>query len=235
LRSIGDRITGCVVTMADLTARKRAEERQLLLMAELDHRVKNTLTTVLAICSRTLSGHQTLDSFKAAFEGRIRALAETHNLLSQNRWLGVSLRQVLEVELAPYVDGSSERVAYPADDVLLTPRAALGLGLVFHELVTNAVKYGAFVTETGKVDCTWEQLNDMDGPRLRIVWREDSGRPIPPPTRRGFGRTIVELGLSFELGGSAELEFLPNGVVCRMDLPASEVLPTTFQQGLGQP
>jgi PAS domain S-box-containing protein len=218
----GKKITGGVVTIVDLSAQKRAADLQDLLMAELDHRVKNTLATVLAICSRTLTGHDSLDSFQEAFEGRIHALAKTHNLLSSSHWTGISLRDLLAAELVPYVDLASERIEISGEDVKLAPRAGLGIGLLFHELATNAAKHGALASDQGQVSCAWEVVFVDDRPVVRIVWQESGGSPVAEPTRRGFGRTVIEKGLAFNGGGSAELRFLREGVRCEIELPTDE-------------
>ena len=222
LRVSGSRIVGCVLTMTDVSARKAAEEQQALLMAEMDHRVKNTLSVVLAICGLTVTRHTTLDSFRHAFESRIRALAETHNLLADNRWQGVSLASVIKAELIPFMGaGRDIRIAGPA--ILLTPRAGLALGLLFHELVTNAVKYGALSVRGGHLECRWEPLAaDDEEQRLRLVWTESGGPPVVPPDRRGFGCTLIERGLSSEVGGAARIDFRPEGVRCEIELPGRE-------------
>lgn len=221
LRVSGSRIVGCVLTLTDVSARKAAEEQQALLMAEMDHRVKNTLSVVLAICGLTVTRHTTLDSFRHAFESRIRALAETHNLLADNRWQGVSLASVIKAELVPFMGaGRDIRIAGPA--TLLTPRAGLALGLLFHELVTNAVKYGALSVRGGHLECRWEPLVADEEQRLRLVWTESGGPLVVPPDRRGFGCTLIERGLSSEVGGAARIDFRPEGVRCEIELPGRE-------------
>lgn len=215
-----DRIIGCVVTLTDITARKRAEERQQLLMAELSHRVKNTLATVQSICARTAARETDLAGFRQAFEGRLRALAETHSLLSDSHWDGVSLHALLRAELAPYGDPDGGRVGLAGPALDLSPRAALALGLVAHELATNAAKYGALSTEAGRIQVEWALRDGM----VRVDWLEAGGPPVQPPRRRGFGRMLVERGIGHELGGQAEMDFRPTGLFCRISLPTAGAL-----------
>ena len=223
LRVTGDQITGCVITMTDLSQRKAAEKQQLLLMAELDHRVKNTLALVLAISTRTLSSETTLNGFHDAFVGRIQALAATHNLLADRSWSKLQVGDVLQSELAPFIGNGTGRISAEGLDVTITPRAAIALGLILHELATNAVKYGALSNDEGEVSVRIRDRGDDSRPLL-FEWRETGGPQVKPPTRRGFGRTVISRSLQYSPEGKAELTFSPEGVVCNIAIPSEDVV-----------
>jgi PAS domain S-box-containing protein len=215
----GQQTRGCVVTLVDLTQRKAAERQQLLLMHELDHRVRNTLTLVTAICARTASSSDTIEAFQTAFLGRIQALAATHKLLSDKSWADLTIEEIIQAELAPYVGAASKRVRLAGLDAQVTARAATALGLIFHELTTNAVKYGALSVNEGVIDVRAVE----DEATLVVEWRESGGPIVDEPTRSGFGRTVIARSLAFAPDGSAELHFEADGVVCSMRIPAQEV------------
>ena len=200
-------------------ARERAHQHERLLMAELDHRVKNTLANIQALVNQTSRSAPSLSEFVTGLEGRIRAMAKAHNLLAESRWEAVSVRSLLAEELAPF-DRNGTTVALAGPDAALTPQAALALSLAVHELTTNAAKYGALASPQGCVTTCWT-LQDDGG--LHLIWTEAGGPPVSPPTRRGFGSTLIERAFSIETGGSAILQYRPGGVVCDMTLPASAV------------
>lgn len=212
----GERTQGCVVTLINLSQRKSAERRQTLLMGELDHRVKNTLAMVLAICARTASNERNIDNFQKSFSGRIQALAATHTLLSRVSWDNLQIKDVLSVELAPYTTLSGGRILMEGLDIPVDSKTAVSLGLVFHELTTNAVKYGALSTPNGRLSVRRERLSD-DG-YLIIEWRERDGPLVTPPAASGFGQNLISRSLGSEAGGT-KLEFNPEGVVCRISIP----------------
>jgi PAS domain S-box-containing protein len=223
LRVTGDQISGCVVTMVDLSQRKAAEKQQLLLMAELDHRVKNTLALVQSISSRTLSSEDTLEGYHAAFSGRIQALAATHNLLAERSWNSLQLKDVLISEMAPYVDQGAGRVDSEGLEISISPRAAIALGLIVHELATNAVKYGALSNGIGKVSIAAAARHHPGTPFV-FVWRESGGPAVEPSTRRGFGKTVIARSLQYSPQGKAELTLDPSGAVCTISIPAEDVV-----------
>lgn len=215
-------ISGCVLTMVDLSARKAAEKQQLLLMRELDHRVKNTLALVLSISNRTLSIEDTLEGFQTAFTARIQALAATHTLLAQKSWSNLSLRDVLAAEIAPYADERSGRIKLVDVDVDLAPRAAIALGLIFHELATNAVKYGALSAAAGQVTVHIAGRSP-ERDALRLVWSEHGGPVVTGPRRHGFGRTVIARSLGYSPNGAADLAFPSAGVICTIDIPGEDL------------
>jgi PAS domain S-box-containing protein len=207
----------------DITARKLAEERQRLLVDELNHRVKNTLATVQSIALQTRRGSESLPTFEAAFLSRLDALAGVHDLLSQVSWEGASLAAVVRETLAPHLGAgeAAERLNLSGPDVRLGPNAAVTLTMAFHELATNAAKYGALSVGCGKVDVHW-RADGLRGPsEIEIVWRESGGPAVKVPTRKGFGTRFLERGLAREFDGNVVLEFTPNGVCCRMRMPLS--------------
>jgi len=212
------RITGVSL---DITARKSADERQRLLLDELNHRVKNTLATVQSIAIQT---RRTADSasFEAAFLSRIAALGQAHDLLTEVSWDGAALKDVIARTLAPYLaDGDAERVALSGPNVRLGPNAAVSLTMAFHELATNAGKYGSLSVVAGRVNVAWEVDSLIDPTVVEIDWRETGGPPVSQPSRRGFGSRLVETGLAREFDGQVELTFAPEGLRCHMHLPLS--------------
>ncbi|APH71745.1 sensor histidine kinase [Aquibium oceanicum] len=223
LRVVGERVSGCVVTLVDLTHRKAAEKHQMLLMRELDHRVKNTLALVQSISSRTLMNEDTLEGFQKAFNGRLQALAATHTLLSENSWTDMTVHDIVVAELAPFVPGDSPRLSLHDLDEPISPRAAIALGLIVHELATNAVKYGALTGQSGVVEVTRVALPVDGRSSLEIEWRERGGPQVTPPQRQGFGRTLITRSMQYSKDGGAEISFEPEGIVCRISIPGEDV------------
>lgn len=223
LRIAGDRISGAVVTMVDLSLRKAAEKQQNLLMRELDHRVKNTLTLVLSISSRTASYADTVQTFQKAFSGRIRALAATHTMLLEKSWTSVELHNIVMSELAPYVEATADQVTIEGLDVAVAPRAAIAFGLIVHELATNAVKYGALSQQGGRITVRAIGRKSGDNGAFVLEWRESGGPRVKPPERDGFGRTVITRSLQYSSDGGAEFDFDPAGLVCRVSIPSEDL------------
>lgn len=221
LRQAGGAAVGCIVTLVDLTERKALEKRQALLMRELDHRMKNMLTLVQSISTRTLATARDLRDFGDRFAQRLAALAATQNLLAEKAWQEVSLEELVAAELAPYVAPRSARVRLEGLDAKVSRDAAVSVGLVFHELVTNAVKYGALSNEAGRVVVQGRPLQDGG---LEVCWMESGGPPVKAPERRGFGQTVIARGLGQTGAGAVEVAFAPEGVVCTMRLAADSLL-----------
>jgi len=207
-------ISGVFVEGSDMTDRVLANQRQRLLMDELNHRVKNTLATVQAIAQQTLRGATTPETFAAAFEARLLALSQTHNALTDSQWAGAGLKQILFQELGPY---GGERIRMDGPDVHLPARVALSLGMVFHELATNAAKYGALSTGGGRLLLDWALPGGGD--TLRFEWRETGGPPARAPERKGFGSRLIERSITGELRGSIEADYGESGLVVRFDVP----------------
>jgi PAS domain S-box-containing protein len=203
----------------DVTERRRADDHQRVLIAELDHRVKNVLATVAAVAANTLETSSSMQDFVAALDARIRALASTHELLSHRRWQGLPLDELLRRQLAPYAAPSNTRINGP--DVLLMAEAGQAVAMVLHELVTNAAKYGALSTCKGLVSVQWRQrYKDGIRDRLIIDWREAGGPTVKAPRKFGYGTSVINDLIPYELGGKADFEFSRTGVRCRLEIPA---------------
>jgi len=203
----------------DVTERRRAEDHKSLLIAELDHRVKNTLATVSAVVSHTRQGRRSVADFAATLEGRLRSMAATHELLSARRWLGISLANLVRRELAPYTNRNNIKISGP--DVALRPEAGQAIAMVIHELATNAAKYGALSTKMGRVSVRWDQLlNGRPRPDLVLEWQEIGGPPVSTPDNSGYGTSTIRDLIPYEFCGTVDLVFAPEGVWCRLKLPA---------------
>jgi PAS domain S-box-containing protein len=203
----------------DITERKQAEKQRNMLNAELDHRVKNALATVSSVISQTRKGSQLAAEFAAALEGRIRSMAATHELLSAHWWQGVSLSQLARRELAPYAGRDNTEVSGP--EVMLRAEAGQAIAMVLHELATNAAKYGALSTRSGRVSIRWDQrLNGRPRPDLTLEWREIGGPPVSVPGNSGYGTSTIRDLIPYEFDGTVDLLFAPDGVRCRLRLPA---------------
>jgi PAS domain S-box-containing protein len=201
---------------------KRAERQERLLIEELNHRVKNTLATAQSLATQTLRGKASPKSFTTAFRGRLAALASAHTLLAHARWSGARLHALIEEQLAPYRLPDRVNVSIEGDDVTLEPSAALTLGLALHELATNAAKHGALASPVGTVEIRARVGTAPDGRRLTLTWRERGGQPVAAPPRRGFGLTLIERGLAYQLKGNVVLDFQRAGLHCKLDLPLAE-------------
>jgi two-component sensor histidine kinase len=195
------------------------EQRQELLVNELNHRVKNTLATVQSIVAQSLRNAPTAEEARASIESRLFALSRAHDVLTRENWEGAGLRNILEEALAPYCGEQVKRVHLSGPDVQLAPRMALSLAMAVQELATNAVKYGALSNGEGQIGISWTTDPETDPVRLQIRWQEIGGPPVHPPTRRGFGTRLLERSLSHEVDGKVEIEFRPTGVVCTIEVP----------------
>jgi PAS domain S-box-containing protein len=205
----------------DITDAKRQEEKQALLIGELSHRVKNTLAVLQAIAFRSLRASDTPEAFVARFTGRLHALADAHSLLTDTDWEGTTLRALITQETSVAV-WQDQRVNLKGPDVLLKPEPALALALVFHELTTNAMKYGALSGATGQLDVDWAIRPLSGGGRqLALTWIERCGSPISPDRTRGFGSDLIERSLGHGLGGVVERTFDERGVKVQITLPLS--------------
>jgi two-component sensor histidine kinase/CheY-like chemotaxis protein len=207
-------------------AQRRATEAQLkVLVAELSHRVGNIFAVVQSVAQQTLRNSEDLPSFEQRFLARIHSLAQTHSLLIRSDWRGASLEEILRTELAPF-QGPRPRWSLRGPEVDMGPGAALTMALIFHELATNAAKYGALGDGPGHVSVDWDWSRAAEGPdaRLRVHWRERHGPPVRPPTRRGFGSRLIAQ-ISRSLQGSAQVNYGPDGLSCRIDLPSALLVP----------
>ncbi|HWA62742.1 MAG TPA: PAS domain S-box protein [Caulobacteraceae bacterium] len=191
--------------MRDITERTKAEERQRLMVNELNHRVKNTLATVQAVAGQTLRSSQDLEQARTSLTERLLALAKGHDVLTRASWVGADLTDVVEAAVAA---AERDRFQVSGPRARLTPKAALALSMTLHELFTNAVKFGALSTEDGQIEITWSRRRDD----LTLSWREHGGPLVVPPERQGFGSRMID-ALARDLDGVARIEFPPQGLV----------------------
>ena len=215
------RLVGVSVVATDISARKAAERKAALLLGELDHRVKNILAIVSAVITQTLKTTTTPEAFAAEISGRVQAIAKAHSLLTQSGHGEVSLRAILQTELAPY-DRSGSNLSLSGPDIALTPKAGLALAMALHELASNAAKYGALSTDAGRLAVEWDATAQTSVQALTITWTETGGPAVTPPTRRGFGTTLIERSLGHELDAQVAREFLPGGLRCTVAMPLTE-------------
>ncbi|HVJ55394.1 MAG TPA: HWE histidine kinase domain-containing protein [Aliidongia sp.] len=213
--------------------RQLAETRQQLLMAELDHRVKNTIAVVQSLVSLSSKSARSLTEFTDGLHDRLIAMARVQNLLTQTRWEGIPLRTLIEQEAAVFQDGSEDCCEIVGDPVVLAPRAAAALSMALHELATNAGKYGALSTAAGWVRVQWQVA--PSAAELVLTWAETGGPPVSPPTQRGFGRTLLERSVAHDLGGTVTLNFEPSGVTCHVTIPLTQIISRTSIGPLEQP
>lgn len=205
----------------DATEQKQSEERQNVLLAELDHRVKNILAVVQSIARQSLKrGEEVGPAVAERFIGRISALAQSHSLLASSRWEGASFSDLVENSIAPYRGEDLTRIQTEGPEFNVTPKAAQTLTLALHELVTNAAKYGSLSRPEGRVLAKWEVRGDADAQELVFSWCEKDGPVInAPPSRKGFGTFLIERMLVAELGGNVDRHFAPAGLSTVIQLP----------------
>ena len=206
--------------LIDISASKRDEEARERLMRELNHRVKNTFSTVQALADQTLVATSTLEEFAATFSGRISALAAIHNAMAATDWTGIELQELADLALSPFAGTGAIRTDGPRTKVGLD--IGRNLGMVLHELATNAVKHGALSSRTGTVVLDW-QVRSAGGQRvLRVDWVERGGPPVRRPTRRGYGLELIERAMDYECDGTSDLSFAPEGLRCCIEVSLEE-------------
>lgn len=211
-----------VGTLRDITRRKLAEEEKELLLHELTHRVKNILALVQAIVSQTLRATTDPDEAYQRILARLGSLARTHDLLVTSRWVSASLADLLTAALTPFVGEDEARVSLSGERTELAPRAVLTIGMIAHELATNAAKYGSLSVAGGRLDVDWT-VDLKDSERwVSIDWRESGGPPVSPPQARGFGSKLIERSVEANLSGAVVLDYAPTGVTCRMTFPLED-------------
>jgi len=215
------RMIGALAMVTDITERKRAEEHQSMLLQELDHRVKNTLATVVAISAMTMARAKTVEDFANAFSGRIQAMARTHEALARSKWQSVSLEQLVSLILAPLPTEDPSRFSVYGDPVPIPPYAIAPLALTLNELGTNALKHGALSNEQGKVQLAWGDRGADN--LLSLTWRETGGPRVEGLQNDGTGLQLIRGLVEYELRGYIELDLAPDGLVCRIAIPISEV------------
>ena len=203
--------------ICDITRRRHAEERRDLLSAELDHRVKNVLARVAAVVRHTRRRSGTIDEFVKALDGRVQSIAAAHALLSQSRWSGVGLADLMRRQLAPYATETNTRIGGP--DVMLTSAQTQAVAMVVHELATNAAKHGALSSPGGRVSVSWDCSGAGAAALLTITWCELGGEPIAAPIPSGYGLSLIRELIPHELGGTVDLTFPSDGACCKIEIP----------------
>lgn len=216
-----------VGTALDITERKEAEQRQLLLAREVDHRARNALAVVQAIVRLTKS--DTKETYVRAVEGRIQALAQAHTLLSESRWHGADVKRLVVEEIAPYGGADPARVRADGPAVSLAPERAQSLALALHELATNSAKYGALSVPEGTLTVNWS----VEDSALALRWVEAGGPAVVPPTSHGFGTKIMNASIKHQIGGNVAFDWLPSGLQCALQIPLGRAsLPTQASKNL---
>jgi PAS domain S-box-containing protein len=211
----------------DITDRKRDEAQRELLVAELSHRVKNTLATVISIAHQSFAKGRSPRQAQRSFDDRIRALAQTHTRLAETNWSGVPLETVIRDETAPYQDrGRNVRIGGP--QIILNPKCAVSFGMAIHELTTNAAKYGALSNRGGSLDVAWQIL--PADKEVRLYWIESGGPAVTPPQHSGFGRVLLERAMASDLNGDVELDFALEGLKCRIAFPLEGHWPAVIDE-----
>ena len=210
------------VSLVDLTNHRQDNARCKMLIDELNHRVKNTLSTVQSIVTQALRRPAEPAAIREAIESRVLALSRSHDLLTSGNWDGAGLHDLIDTALHPFevIAGQPERFKVVGDNVRLSPKTTLSLAIAIHELATNAVEYGAFSNDAGTVEIEWTLVAEPTGDRLVLRWQERDGPTVTPPSHRGFGSWVIERGLAHELGGRVTLDYHSHGVACTIDIPA---------------
>ncbi len=204
----------------DISERRSGEERQRLLLREINHRVKNTLATVQALATQTVRHAREPREFLDAFSQRLRALGVAHGLLSEYEWRGIGIRDLARLELSPFDDADTPRIAISGPDALLTPDQTLGLALILHELASNALKYGALSVPAGRVSVSWTVSGDK---QLELEWVESGGPKVTPPAHHGFGSILIRRSLAKVISSEVTHEFPADGVRAHISMPLGEM------------
>ncbi|MGQ0741912.1 MAG: sensor histidine kinase [Alphaproteobacteria bacterium] len=213
-------LAGAVDLLVDITERKKTESQRDLVVAELSHRVKNTLAAVVSIARQSFSKNPNIEVAKRSFDARLLALAQTHSRLAESNWSGVPLEMIVEDELAPFRSEDGRNLRISNASILLNPKCALTLGMAIHELVANAAKYGALSAKSGMV--TIECEADDETGRFYVRWVESGGPQVKPPSHGGFGRLLLERAVASDLKGEVTLDFARDGLKCTISMPLKE-------------
>jgi len=204
--------------LRDISERKRSEEHQKLLLAELNHRGKNMLAVVVGIASQTARNSESVAAFTKSFVPRIQAFGRAHSLLVEGNWRTTPLHKLIAEILSPYSLPGNAQVDVAGPEVDLAPKSALSVSMILHELVTNAAKYGALSVQNGRLAVHWE-LEAPPSVSVRLHWRESGVGPISPPIEPGFGSTMIDVSARQELGGQVEVVYGPDGIEYDLVIP----------------
>lgn len=227
---IADAEEGVSIAFVNVSSVVAVEEQQRILVAELNHRVRNMLQVVIGLANQTVHRSEDLQQFSKAFFGRMQALGRAYELLSRDGWQKVPIGELVRTQLAPFAS-EGNRYESRGEPCVLTANAALSLGLVLYELATNATKYGALSVPAGRVEIEWQLVGAEDARREFILrWKEIGGPVVKPPTRQGFGSELVQRQLKYELNGTAEMAFNEDGLTVTLAVPAEEAVETVAGQ-----
>jgi PAS domain S-box-containing protein len=224
LRDEAGRIVGLTCASVDVTKRKEDEAHLRLLLRELTHRSKNLLAVIQAMARQTARHAGSIDGFLAQFAARLQGMASSHDLLVRESWHGASLGELVRSQLAAYVDRGQGQIAFEGPDVAIKPEAAQNLGLALHELAINAKKFGALSVPDGRVLVRWGRHDGGEDDPIELSWVEQFGPKVKARRKRGFGSLVIERNLARSLDAEVNLEFEPDGVRCRIVIPASQVV-----------
>jgi PAS domain S-box-containing protein len=215
-------IVGVVIVVVDITERRRSEEHIRLLLSEVNHRSKNMLSVVSAIARQTKAPNQ--EEFVKRFSDRVQALAAGHDLLAKSEWRSIAVSGLLGAQLAHFGELIGRRILFDGPPLELSVSGAQCIGMVIHELATNAAKYGALSNQDGYVQIAWQVGKSAEGDRFAIRWIERGGPPVVAPSHRGFGSTIIKSVAEESLEGQVQLDFIPSGLLWRLICPARRIL-----------
>jgi PAS domain S-box-containing protein len=226
---------GLLKVLRDETAAKLAEDQRVLLLNELNHRLRNTLVTVQSIIENTLRSNGVPTDVRHVLTERIITLSQAHSVLVEQNWAGAELREIVRRALAAHEQTGRIPFRIDGPPVRLSPAQAVAVALALHELATNALKYGALSTLSGEVEVAWNLSYDEGGARrLILVWRESGGPPVEKPTRQGFGTRLIARSFEHE-GGRATLDYAPDGLRCVIELQLSAAVETPMLAVSGDP
>ena len=209
--------------LRDISERHEAQRRQALLLAELNHRVKNMLAVVAGIAHQTARASPSMEAFSASFSGRLEALARAHEMLTADDWEGARLADLAEALLGPYALAPDRRASFGGPAVELSAKQVLSLSMILHELVSNAAKYGALSQPDGRIALDWSWSEPESGGRLQLRWKESGLSGIVPPTRDGFGLKMIALSAGHELGAETQTQWQADGLSFTLEFPAGPV------------
>ena len=225
VRDAGGDVVQHFASLVDLTKHRQDQVHCKMLIDELNHRVKNTLSTVQSVVGQALQKASAPKVIRESIESRLFALSRSHDLLTREKWEGAGLRDLVKAVMEPFerVDGRAERFAITGENIRLPPKTALALGIAFHELANNAVTHGAFSNEAGSILIAWTIEPMPEGDRLILRWQEKDGPPVTLPSQKGFGARVLERGLAHELDAAVQLDYPADGLMCRIDISAPRV------------
>ena len=223
LRDEAGATVGLSGAAVDVTERKEGEAHLRLLLRELTHRSKNLLAVIQAMARQTARHAGSIEPFLTQFGARLQALAASHDLLVRESWYGAALQELVHSQLAAYIDRDRNQITIDGPAVALKPEAAQNLGLALHELAANAARFGALSVADGKVSIFWQRTLSDDGQAVALDWREELGPKVRGRRKKGFGSMVIERNLALSLEAKVDLDFDPEGLHCRIVIPASQI------------